>query len=520
MQVGGKYVFGLNDDKDEIGREIQMLEAKFFRDYKHSYMILPCKSKQPEKSYQCRQLTSNKIEELLHCSMRHVNGMTYFYYDISSRTTMESLYRDRRMSYRQVRDLFAQLYGMYCRVGDYFMDETRLVFLPEYIFYDLARKKYIGLYYPDYEEERPYEALMDYLLEHMDGEDERLADCVYQIYERAEDSGFSLWDALQILGEPEACGEETKKEEKEPGERRGDIFLFPGNASLDKEKTKSDDAQADAHSPQADDFALWEEKDDASVPVKKKSPFSLIVAVFSALGIAGIIYIYGSYELADEEVMTLLGCGALLGVCLLAGLVGILKGGTKKGKNNAAEEEGEKKRSESMNGLYLPAQEPGPQSYMRNVESGSLAYAQGGELVSLEHVLSREREPGLPVPPKKKSGAREEEKICGNTVFFDSAKMAEHKLYALDKKNKKHIELTKFPFTVGKMAGCVDCVLEDDSVSRIHARFERVGDVIQLTDMNSTNGTYRNGLRMQPQETVEIEPGDEIRFGKLNYCYR
>ncbi len=114
----------------------------------------------------------------------------------------------------------------------------------------------------------------------------------------------------------------------------------------------------------------------------------------------------------------------------------------------------------------------------------------------------------------------EEEEVYGNTVFFDSAKIAEHKLYALDKKNKKHIELTKFPFTVGKMAGCVDCVLPDDSISRIHARFEKVGDVIQLTDMNSTNGTYRNGLRMQPQETVEIEPGDEIRFGKLNYCYR
>ena len=93
-------------------------------------------------------------------------------------------------------------------------------------------------------------------------------------------------------------------------------------------------------------------------------------------------------------------------------------------------------------------------------------------------------------------------------------------MYALDKKNKKHIELTHFPYTVGKMAGCVDCVLADDSVSRIHARFEKVGDTIQLTDMNSTNGTYRNGLRMEPQETVEIEPGDEIRFGNLNYCYR
>ena len=63
-------------------------------------------------------------------------------------------------------------------------------------------------------------------------------------------------------------------------------------------------------------------------------------------------------------------------------------------------------------------------------------------------------------------------------------------------------------------------MLPDDSVSRLHARLEKQGERILLTDMNSTNGTYKNGLRMEPSETVEIEPGDEIRFGKLNYCYR
>lgn len=486
-----------------------MLEAKFFRDYKHSYMILPCKNRQPEKSYQCRQLTSNKIEEILRCSMRHVNGMTYFYYDISSRTTMESLYRDRQMGYRQIRELFEQLYGMYCRVGDYFMDETCLVFLPEYIFYDLSRKKYIGLYYPDYEEDRPYEALMDYVLEHMDSEDEHLADCVYQIYERAEDGGFSLWDALQILGESRERREETEKEAKESGGRKGEIYLLPGSASADIEGTESVYTNAVVHEPREDGFELWEEEKDAPAPEKRKSPFSMAVTVFSLIGIAGIVYIYGFYELSDEEVMTLLGCGALLGVCLLAGLAGILKGGAKRRRSGKTVEETGEKFSEGMGDPYLFTQ-----------GSAALEHGRNSEPVSLGHVLSRARETGLPAPDRKGGGAQEEEENCGNTIFFDSAKMAEHKLYALDKKNKKHIELTKFPFTVGKMAGCVDCVLPDDSVSRIHARFERVGDTIQLTDMNSTNGTYRNGLRMQPQETVEIEPGDEIRFGKLNYCYR
>ena len=108
----------------------------------------------------------------------------------------------------------------------------------------------------------------------------------------------------------------------------------------------------------------------------------------------------------------------------------------------------------------------------------------------------------------------------GNTIFYDVSQTTEYKLYALDKKNKQHIELKRFPCTIGKMAGCVDYVLSDDSISRIHAKFEKRDNQILLTDMNSTNGTYKNGLRMQPQETTEIEPGDEIRFGNLNYCYR
>lgn len=475
-----------------------MLEAKYFRDYKHSYMILPCRSGQPEESYQCRQLTSGKIEELLHCSMRHVNGMTYFYYDISSRTTVESLYRDRQMSCTQIRELLEQLCSMCRRAGDYFMDETKLVFLPEYIFYDLSRKKYIGLYYPDYEGDKPYEALMDYLLEHMDSQDEHLADCIYQIYERAEDSGFSLLDALQILGESEGQPAEKERQERVLG---GECISHSGTGSFESADETAVHVQADLHDLPEDTFAQWEEKEDTSAPVKKKNSFAMLVALVSALGIVGIVYIYGSYELSDKEAMTLLGCGALMGVCFLAGLTGVLKGGARKEKRDRVQQRESGKRGvESMADLYMPAPEP----------------------VSLDRVLSRgsEIKPGLSRSAQTEGDVREATESCGDTVFFDSAEIAEQKLYALDKKNKKHIELTKFPFTVGKMAGCVDCVLTDDSVSRIHARFEKVGDAIQLTDMNSTNGTYRNGLRMQPRETVEIEPGDEIRFGNLNYCYR
>ncbi len=463
-----------------------MLEVKYFKDYKHNYMILRCGQEQAEKSYQSRLLTSGRIEGILRCSLRHVNGESYFYYNISSRATLEGLYRGRQMTAQQIRELLEQLYGIYCELGNCFMEESRLVLLPEYIYYDMSRKKYIGLYYPDYETDKPYEALMDFLLEHLDGRDEKLADCIYTIYERMEESSFSLQDALQLLGEDEDESEQGK------------VVVFPSLPVDSEEKTVTPTFSPE---PVEEEGSHRFEEEKASVPKKRKSLLYLVLTVFSVLGIAGTACIYGFYELSEQELMTLFGCGGLLVVCLLVGIVGTVRGGVKEVRRKQ-----EKEKAESF---------PGEESF----------YSSEQTPICLEEVLSRKMEMNPAVPMKNTAPqipfqTQEENENYADTVFFDSARTVEYKLYALDKKNKKHIELSKFPYTVGKMAGCVDCVLADDSVSRIHARFEKVGDKIQMTDMNSTNGTYRNGLRMQPQETVEIEPGDEIRFGNVNYCFR
>lgn len=453
-----------------------MVEARYFRDYRHSYMILQCRQTGVDRSYQYKILTSDKVKEILKCSLRYVNGMTYFYYDISSRTTLESMYRGRKMTFEQVKDLMEQLYGIYSKLGTYFMEESKLVLLPEHIYYDLSRQKYIGLYYPDYESEvaNPYEPLMDYLLEHIDGKDERLADCMYRIYEMSEEAYFSLEDALQMFG---------SREQKETVIVRPEAFAASNETPV---TMQSEEDMPD----------LFEYRGESTVSTqKKRSLFYSILSAVSLLGIAGAMGIYYCYELSQEEILVLLGCVGLMGLCLVISLGCSFRKDGRKNNNR----EVKKTQTEDWPVIYPPET----------------------DMVPLKQVLSKDMDLSMTFPAgRPKEGASVAEEECADTVFFDSARIAEHKLYALDKKNKQHIELTKFPYTVGKMAGCVDCVLEDDSISRIHARFEKEGERIQMTDINSTNGTYKNGLRMQPQETVEIEPGDEIRFGNLNYCYR
>ena len=63
-------------------------------------------------------------------------------------------------------------------------------------------------------------------------------------------------------------------------------------------------------------------------------------------------------------------------------------------------------------------------------------------------------------------------------------------------------------------------VIDEQSISRMHVRFTKAGSRICITDLNSTNGTFRNGMRLEPNASEIIEPGDEIRLGKLKFIYR
>ena len=81
------------------------------------------------------------------------------------------------------------------------------------------------------------------------------------------------------------------------------------------------------------------------------------------------------------------------------------------------------------------------------------------------------------------------------------------------------ISIDKTPFIIGKLPDAVSFVLSDITVSRIHAQFiEREGKLF-LQDMNSRNGTYKNGVLLEAEELAEVYPRDEIQFGRLRFTY-
>ena len=79
------------------------------------------------------------------------------------------------------------------------------------------------------------------------------------------------------------------------------------------------------------------------------------------------------------------------------------------------------------------------------------------------------------------------------------------------------LRITKDSFLIGKKKDAVDGWLKVRGISRIHGRISREEGCYYLTDLNSTNGTFLNGGRLEVNEKARLKPGDCVGFADVKY---
>jgi pSer/pThr/pTyr-binding forkhead associated (FHA) protein len=70
--------------------------------------------------------------------------------------------------------------------------------------------------------------------------------------------------------------------------------------------------------------------------------------------------------------------------------------------------------------------------------------------------------------------------------------------------------------TVGRRTDCA-IVIEEPSVSALHAQFEARNHAWYLTDLGSTNGTFVNGRQISG--SVYVETDDVVQFGRMSFQF-
>ncbi len=69
-----------------------MQNIRYHKDLNHNFLIINEKLEEESHGYQYRMISGNKIEHLLDCKIRYVNEECSFYYEISSKQNLKSLF--------------------------------------------------------------------------------------------------------------------------------------------------------------------------------------------------------------------------------------------------------------------------------------------------------------------------------------------------------------------------------------------------------------------------------------------
>lgn len=429
-----------------------MREISYHKDYRHNYLIIR-EDEMTGDDYQRKMITENRIRGLLPCQIRYINGETLLYYVITSKQSVKGLFEGKHLTMKDLRGLFISLKMVMEETASFLLPEDGLLIEPDMIFTELEKDEFYFVYDP-FSESRGAQTLitlLEFLADHVDGEDNAALQAVYHMLDLAEKEQFVLDEIVEWFGE-----EEQPENVPEP--------------------------EKEIHEMQMEEpYPCYEEQEPAENPAIQRlistqaAKVYLVCAVFLSVILGYLTY---TYELSEKLLVFSYAGFFLAGLLVILSLGAVI----------VRKLSGRKQKRETENLSFRETEE---------------------EMFS--HGIYEEAR------SERVQGQRKE---YGDTVYIPWTANSENKLYGVGKDNKFHIDLNRLPITVGKLAGSVDMVIDNQSISRVHARFTREGTRICMTDLNSTNGTFKNGLRLTPNTSEILEPGDEIRLGKLKFVYR
>ena len=444
------------------------MKTKYIRDFRHNYLVIE-KEDSGQNGYLIKMITENTIDGLIPCQERMINGESLLYYDITSRQSIQSILEAQPLQMRHLQKLFSGLRTISEVMEKYLLSPEDLLLLPEFVYMDMATGEYSFIYYPERigEGNTSLRDLNEFFMQHMDSENIPLVEAVYQMTDLLNRQQFVLDELITWFQEnyDEEQMEERIHEQNEA--------MAQSNWNQNMQTQNMYRNQGSQRPEVTVQNAGWNQGTQWRENVNSRNRDERI-----------------QEQHRSESRMT-------------QG-----KGPEQKDNRNSGI------RETAMQDVRFPEPEEKKSLWRRLVEwvfpnskNNKKEYtADSSRYVRYQDVTEPER---IPQPDDS-----------GHTVFIPWIENSDNKLYGIGKSNKYHIPLQKLPITVGKMAGAVDLVLNDQSVSRLHARISRDGNRFFITDLNSTNGTFRNGMRLEPNASEIIEPGDEIGIGKLKFIYR
>lgn len=178
------------------GRAVQQ---HFKREGFYNFVVFELMS----ESNELRMLLENGISPVLPRELRYIDGFPRLYYHIEGRQTVELVYEKVKLNEVSLRQLLQSLcYGLE-QMREYLLSYDDLVLDAGHVYWNWEREVYEYIYLPGYEIsiEEQFLRFVEYLLQHVDYQDVKAANLIYQLYEKLRKKGASIELLYEFCGD-------------------------------------------------------------------------------------------------------------------------------------------------------------------------------------------------------------------------------------------------------------------------------------------------------------------------------
>ena len=455
------------------------MEYRYYRELKHNYLVFEDQGKEAEdERYMYKILESGRIKNLVPCSQRNINGEKFFYYEINSMQNLRDRFGSNKMGSEQIRRLLSSIKELMDSLTEFLMGQEGIVFNIQSVYTDLSTGEFKFIYCPFYDEKKSFSDFALELLEIVDEEDNEATDLIYKLCEESAKSGDFIYEIIENISE--------NVEEEMESEQEEQIEPYLPEMSYDEDGFGEDD----------DKEEVYGNSRLKRASKRLSGKLQLFFSLMFALLVGAMVYIRMNYILSSEEnvlSIVVMVISAVTGAVAFIGGAREMKNASPKTDAKDRDDDEEEDEFDDMDETdsFYDAKEPVVEKITRTRKVSADTSS-----------FTRKMKPE------------------GATVVLDEERSGALALFSRNLDKTVRIPLDCLPVTIGKMEGCVDMMLKDASISRMHCRIEESNGRACVRDLGSTNGTFRNGLKLKPQESVVIEEGDEIRIGRVCFDCR
>lgn len=460
------------------------MQIDYKRDLNHTYVILQEEKEPDTASYQIRMLLTNAIPGLLDCKIGKMDDKTLFYYEVTSRQSLQSVFEQRSIGAEVLRKLFEQLLDLLEELGQYLLVPDGLVLQPELVFADANLENFSFCYLPGKQGhtgcfQKQIRELMEYLLPKLDHQEQDAVVLGYGLYREISAEIFSVETIQALLYQ-------TGKEKKETTEQEGKERSREENPPVQMEEMRWEEREAEAA---AENFFVEAEEE------KDEGNWKNIVEAVICIGFLGGVLALRWTQAETVWYLVLGGAAAVVGIVSLA--------------LELFSEYQNRKGLKQKDGTWNPQSDTEQQGWRRDSS------------VEKEKTWEKNEEQENRKMHSLMELEGQEEDLFGKTELLTSPEdEGRAYLIPIDPIDLPLIPIERGSTLIGKLSAAADVILPYRTVSRLHAKLVSTEEGDYLLDLNSRNGTTVNGVPLMGETKRKLEDEDDISFAGKKYRYK